>query len=598
MSKSNTITIFLLLTLAIAFAYANSLNARFVYDDYAFVYNNEAIRTFSPLSKFLFSPKAFSQPVSYHVYRPLASFSFAVNYALNGLDPFGYHLVNLIFHALNALLLFLLLQQIGFQPIPSFAGALIFAIHPVHTEAVTWISGRGNVLFMFFFLLAYLLYVKADTNAGMRRAFLLGGAVAAYGLSLLSKEMALPLPAILFGHDLYFHREWNFNKWLQRLWFYVPFGLLAIAFVALRAHVLGRVGQVTYHGGSAYTTFLAMLRAVVIYARLLLAPVGLSLSRHFQPSHSIFDASVFPNLCLIFMAILAGIITFWRAPRFSFSLYWFGVALLPVSNIIPVNAIVADRFLYGPSIGFCMLVALLTVKVGEMRRSQQLLANVALFTMVFCFMTLTIDRNRDWKNPVLLWLKTVKSSPTSFVAFNNLGFEYMKLGQIPEAIDAFNKAIELKSDSPEARLNLARCYSQLGRIDEAIQYYNAALTHLDKPAEVRYELGILLERRGSADAAIAQYEAAVKENPSLLNAHRRLASLYSTRDVSRAIELYSRVLSLAPEDADAYYRLGVLYYNQGNLSSATEILRRCLSTDPSNKPARILLEQIEERTRK
>lgn len=106
MSKSNTIVVFLLLALAIALAYANSLNARFVYDDYAFVYNNESIRTFSPLSKFLFSPEAFSQPVSYHVYRPLASFTFAVNYALNGLNPSGYHLVNLLFHALNAFLLF------------------------------------------------------------------------------------------------------------------------------------------------------------------------------------------------------------------------------------------------------------------------------------------------------------------------------------------------------------------------------------------------------------------------------------------------------------------------------------------------------------
>lgn len=599
MSKSNTIAVFLLLALAIALVYANSLNARFVYDDYAFVYNNDAIRSFRPLSKFLFSPEAFSQPVSYHVYRPLASFTFAVNYALNRLEPSGYHFVNLLFHALNAFLLFFLLKQIGFQPIPSFAGGLIFAIHPVHTEAVTWISGRGNVLFMFFFLLAYLLYVRADSDTGTRRVYLLGGALAAYALSLLSKEMALPLPALFLGHDLYFHREWNSRKWLRRLWLYVPFAALAIAYVLLRAHVLGRIGQVTYHGGSAYATFLAMLRAVVIYARLLLVPVGLSLSRHFQASHSIFDAAVFPSLCLIIMGILAGIISFRYAPRFSFALYWFGVALLPVSNIIPVNAIVADRFLYGPSVGFCILVALLVEHIGGTKHSQRLLANAALFAMVFCFMTLTIGRNNDWKKPVLLWSKTAKSSPTSFVAFNNLGFEYMKLGQMPEAIDAFNEALKVKSDSTEALINLARCYAQLGRVDEAIQHYNAALGHLDKAAkaaDARYELGALLERRGSIEAAIAQYEAAVKENPTLLNAQRRLASLYSTRDVKRAIQHYSAILSSAPEDVDACYRLGVLYYNQGNLSSAAEILRRCLSIDPNAKPARILLEQIEEKT--
>ncbi|MBI4832027.1 MAG: tetratricopeptide repeat protein [Candidatus Lindowbacteria bacterium] len=483
----------LLLVLAVAVSYANSLDVDFVYDDYAFVVNNTAIRTFTPLSKFFFSPEAFSQPASNHVYRPLASFTFALNYALNGLNPVGYHIVNLVFHTLNALLLLLLLWQIGLEYGPAFAAALLFAVHPVHTEGVTWISGRGNVLFLLFFLLAYLQYIKADSAAGVRRLVLLSGALAAYAVSLLAKEMALPLPAILFGHDLYFRRECGRKQWRRRLAAYAPFVIITVGYVLLRANVLGRVGQVPYHGGSPYVTFLLMLRAIVIYARLLFLPVGLSLSRHFQPHVSIFDSAVFPSFCLILIAGAVAVVTIRRERRISFALYWFAVTLLPVSNIIPVNAIVADRFLYGPSVAFCIFFGVWVAAAGR-TTGLRLLTATATAAIVIWLALLCIGRNNDWKNTFVLWSKTAKSSPTSFVAFNNLGFEYMKRGQIPEAVEALNEAVKLKDDLPEPHINLARCYSRMGRIDEAIFHYKAALPHLEKKADTYYELGELYFR--------------------------------------------------------------------------------------------------------
>ena len=584
----------LLLVLATVIAYANSLNVDFVYDDYAFVSKNEEIKTFTPLGKFLFSAETFSQPASYHVYRPLATFTFALNYALNGLDPAGYHIVNLVFHAMNALLLLVLLRQLGFQPGPSFAGALVFAIHPIHTEAVTWISGRGNVLFLFFFLLAYLCYIRADSAPGLRRVALLSAALLAFVLAALAKEMALTLPAVLVGHDFYFHREWNRKQWLRRLWLYVPFAVVAVAYVLLRAHVVGRVGQVSYHGGSAYVTFLTMLRAFVIYAGLLFAPVGLSLSRHFQPSYSIFEASALSCFCLIVLTAFAGIVTVRRSPHFSFGLYWFAVTMFPVSNIIPINAIVGDRFLYGPSVGFCMLVAVFAANSLELEGVRRRLAHAALVAVILCFLVLSIGRNNDWRNTFLLWSKSARNSPTSFVAYNNLALEYMKRGRIPEAIEALNKAVELKEDLTEARLNLALCYSESGQIDDAIRHYKAALVFLEKKADVRYKLGMLLEQRGSINEAIEHYEAAVSETPDLVGAHRRLASIYSARNVQRAIEHYAAVLTLAPEDSDTYYQLGRLYYRQGDPLNAAKVLREGLAIDPHDEPARKLLQEIEQ----
>ena len=596
-SKLKTALPFLVLAIAVALVFANSLGADFIYDDLAFVANNEAIRRFSPLSKFLLSPEAFAQPANDHVYRPLASFSFAVNYALGGLDVRGYHLTNLLFHAINAFLVFVLLRRAGLDEGASFVGALIFAIHPAHVEAVTWISGRGNVLFLTFFLLSLLIYMRIDSVAGARRAVLLGAAVAAYAISLLAKEMALPLPGLLFGYDLYFRRERDIKWWTRRLWLYVPFAVVAILYILLRTHVLGKVGQVEYHGGSAYMTFLVMLRALAVYARLLFVPVGLSLSRHFRPSHSIFEPSVLLSLGFVLSTIGVGIAAFRRSPLISFGLFWFAVAIVPVSNIIPVNAIVADRFLYGPSIGFCFVAAVWFNSARGSEGRRRSVAVAAFVSVLFCFIMLSINRNNEFDNPILLWQKTAKSSPTSFVAYNNLGLEYMKQGMLPEAVVALEKAVEIRGDLPQAHLGLAMCYAQKGDVNMAIRHYETAIANTENVEgriKARLALAALLDERHRIGQAIEQYEAALLENADLLEAHRRLASLYETRDAGRAILHYLETVKLEPENADANYRLGRLYRERGDLKSAAKFLRAALSVDSRHDAARRLLEKLEE----
>jgi Tfp pilus assembly protein PilF len=596
MDKPRAVLPFLLLVIAVALVYANSLGADFIYDDHAFVANNEEIRTFSPISKFLLSPEAFAQPANDHVYRPLASFSFAVNYALGGLDVRVYHFTNLLFHALNALLLLVLLRRIGFNEGASFAGALIFAIHPAHVEAVTWISGRGNVLFLSFFLLSFLLYMRSDSAEGTHRRVLICGTAAAYALSLLAKEMAMPLPALLLGYDLYFRRDCDRREWMRRLLVYGALGVIAVMYLLLRTYVLGKVGQVLYHGGSAYTTFLVMLKALVIYARLMFVPVGLSLSRHFQATHSLFEPPVFLSLCFILASIAVGIFTFRRSALFSFGIFWFAITILPVSNIIPVNAIVADRFLYGPSIGFCFLVAAWFTKLwgGAGRTSSPVVA--ASVPLVFCFMMLSINRNNEFDDPILLWQKTAQSSPTSFVAYNNLGIQYMKRGMLPEAIESLERAVEIKDDLTQAHQNLAMCYATKGDTVLAAKHYRTAISLLEEPelrVKTRLEFAEFLESKRRITQAIEQYESAVAEDPSLLKPRRRLASYYATRDADRAIEQYLEVAKRVPDDASARYMLGYLYHGKKDQENAVKFLRDTLVIDARHDSARRLLEEIE-----
>jgi tetratricopeptide (TPR) repeat protein len=535
----------LLLALAVALTYANSLGVDFIYDDFAFVVNNETIRTFAEPSKFIFSPEAFAQPANDHVFRPLVSFTFAVNYALGALDVRGYHLTNILFHTLNAFLLYVFLRRIGLQGGASLAGAMIFAIHPAHVEAVTWISGRGNVLFLSFFLISLLLYMKLDAVFGWRRAAHLCGAVAAYAVSLAAKEMAMPLPALLIGYDLYFCRKADGSKsdgdksnaeksarefWLPRLRLYIPFALTALLYLALRTHVLGKIGQVAYHGDSAYMTFLLMLKALAIYARLLAVPVGLSLVRHFHLANSIFEPQVIIPLVCVVSAVVVGIAALRRAPLLSFGLFWFAVAILPVSNIIPVNAIVADRFLYGPSIGFCILVAAwFQTALGrgsdKWSHERKILAAAALAPLIFFFMLLSVGRNNDFANPAVLWQKTLKNSPRSFVAYNNLGFHYMREGMLREAIEALKKTIDIKDDMPQAHFNLAMCYDKAGDPESAIGHYRKAVSFMENAgerAEARFRLAVILDAKGRAGQAMEQYEAALVDNPSHTDARHAL----------------------------------------------------------------------------
>jgi Tfp pilus assembly protein PilF len=340
-----------------------------------------------------------------------------------------------------------------------------------------------------------------------------------------------------------------------------------------------------------------MLKALVIYVRLMFVPIGLSLSRHFQPSLSIFEPSVFLSLCFVLFAIAIGIFTFRRSALLSFGIFWFAITILPVSNIIPVNAIVADRFLYGPSIGFCFLVAAWFTKLfGESERIKSPVV-AAFVPLVFCFITLSVNRNNEFDDPILLWEKTAQSSPTSFVAYNNLGMHYMKHGMLPEAIESLEKAIEINGDLTQAHQNLAMCYAKKGDTALAAKYYKSAISLMEEPqirVKTRLEFADFLESNRRTTQAIEQYEIAVVEDPSLPEARRRLAAYYASRDADRAIEHYLEVMKRAPDDAQASYMLGQLYHDQKNEKSAVKFLRGALDIDAHHDAARRLLGEIEQ----
>ena len=260
----------LFLCAAVFIIYSNSLGGEFVYDDEYFIVRNVAIRNLSNIPSFFINPSsiAFSQ-LAEDVYRPVAASSYAIDYFLWFYNTFGYHLENLILHGLNAVLLFFLVNLLTTDIFTAFFASAFFACHPVQTEAVSWISGRANVLFLFFYICALILYVRSvkEKRAGFRI-----WSVFLYTMSLFTKEMAVTLPLVLVIYDVHFSGKETFRKKVIR---YLPYVLVTIFYLLVRAFMLKKVSQCGWWGGTPYTNFLSAASVLPEYLRLLFYPATL-----------------------------------------------------------------------------------------------------------------------------------------------------------------------------------------------------------------------------------------------------------------------------------------------------------------------------------
>ncbi|MCX5714036.1 MAG: tetratricopeptide repeat protein, partial [Candidatus Omnitrophica bacterium] len=399
------------------------------------------------------------------VYRPLTTLSFAVDYAVWGLNSFGYHLMNIVLHSANAILVCILLLLLSENFFIAFFGSLIFASHPVQTEVVAWISGRSSVLFLFFYLASLIFYIKFTR---MKKPSFYYFSIFLFALSLFSKEMSLTLPLIIILYDMHFPSKEGLNKKIIR---YMPYFALCLFYVALRITLIKMIGQ--FEGwGSPYFVFLTMLNVVVDYIRILVYPIKLCAVGYPIPiAVSMKEPRVIFSIVTLF-AILASVPILFRKNRpASFALLWFFITLLPVLNIIPIKALEAERFLYLPSIGFCLLAAcaasLLDEKLNKpvIGRATIIIALAGILIMGYSLKT--VLRAEDWKDEVVISNKTVLASPDSAWALTALGANLMERKNYRAALEPLERAVALNEGYELARNALGECYLRLGRNKEA-----------------------------------------------------------------------------------------------------------------------------------
>lgn len=542
--QTNSILTIIIISVVVLLAYSSKFSNQLVWDDHEFIEEDPSIRHLANL------PSFFTQPVV-SLYRPLRTTLYAVSYALWGTEPAGYHAVGLSLHFFCVLALYFLMMRLGISKTISLSAALLFAVHPVHTESVTFITASFDLLGPLFFLLALTFYF----GEGHPRA----AAWIFFALALLSSEMTITLPLLTFLISVAARREKVSSALLKTL----PFFLIAAVYLAIRFELLGIGARDTrYLGGSFWTTLWTLPRVGIEYLRLLFFPFQLIADyRHFP----LIGSGLHPSFWLSALFLVATTITLWLKRRnwpWAFlGWLWLWIALLPVSNLIPIGNVMAERYLYLPSLGLSFLLA-------DFLSRPRKIKFYATGSALALFAILTFMRNFDWKDDLTLWTQTALAAPESYVAHNNLGSNYMHKELFNSAYDEMMEALKLKPDFTDAHTNLGALYQKRGMLEPAQQAYLAAITINPNHAAAHLNLGNIYLQEGKRAEALQEYRRSVEINPRFYMGYYNLGNVFFEEGkLEEAEQNYKKAIEIQPRFEEAQYNLKVLYARQRNAAS-------------------------------
>jgi len=570
----------LLLIAATVLAYQQAWHAGFIWDDDVYVTENKLLTAPDGLKRIWFSLDSPSQ------YFPLVYTSFRLEYALWGLHPAGYHWVNILLHAGNALLVWRLLVVLRVPG--AWLAAGIFALHPVHVESVAWITERKNVLMGLFFLLALLAWVRFVEASFRQRWKYYGLALVFYMLALFSKTTACTLPAALL---LILWLKRTRIDW-RRVAQVVPFVVLGIG-----------MGLVTvwwerYHQGTQGELFqiglperiLVACRALWFYAGKLLWPANLVFS---YPRWTISASNVLDYAWVVVTVAAATIIYFarrylGRGPEAA--ALFFAATLSPMLGFIMLYTFrysyVADHYQYLASIGFLALVAAGITRAFDVLAKNRFLKGALCGALLVPLGLLTWKQAAMYADSDTLWWTTIARNPDSWMAHNNIAISLLGKGKVEEAIVHYNKALELDPTYSEAHFNLGNAVLRLGRVGEAIAHYERALEANPNNIPAHYNLAGVLAQSGRMDAAIDHYKRILEKDPNHAAAHNNLGvALGRVGRVEEAVAQYVKALDLNPGNAEAHYNLGNTLLQSGRVTEAMAHYQKALELNPNNAAA-------------
>ena len=598
----------LALTAITAAAYLPAMySGGFVWDDDDYVIHNQTLRDAGGLWQIWTSPRATPQ------YYPLVHTTYWVEYRLWGLVPTGYHVTNVLLHALAAVLVWRVLRRLEVPG--AWLAAALFAVHPVHVESVAWITERKNVLSGVFYLGAALAYLKwADAKAGgdRRPAAYLTAFILFLG-ALLSKTVAATLPAALLlvmwwkGGFENGSRSSTARPDIRRVWGQVrplvPFFVAGLALscltVWLEKHHVGAEGS-QWHLSFIDRCLIAG-RALWFYVGKLLWPLNLCFN---YPRWEI-DASAWRQYFFPLSAV-AVVVLLWAARKRIgrgplVAVLFFAGTLLPALGFFDVYpmrySFVADHFQYLASIGVLALGSAVIVRGCRLRplagedRPVRLLARglpagAALVLLAF----LSAKQCGIYRNLETLYLDTIDKNPASWMACNNLGQLYIKEGRPEDAIPLIEQALRHNPKDIDSILNLGVALSRLGHEEQAMKQYQKALEIDPDQPEVYSNIGATLARQGRYDKAVPYYRKALEIKPDFAPTHSNLgAALASLGRIDEAIEHHEKALTLAPDLAPSHLKFGETLHLVGRIREAEDRYREAISLDPSLAEAHLNL---------
>jgi len=557
------IAVFIII-LAGLIVYFNTFDNDFIWDDDLLVIRNEYIRSFRHIIDIFLTDVHRFGNIRSNFYRPTQTLTYMIDYTFWKLNPHGYHITSALIHILNGALLYITFFSIIYrlrssQPSKhiartrylALATAVLWVVHPIHTQCVSYISGRADLLATTFILLTIYSYITA------RKKYI---TFIFFFFALISKETSLITPILLIGYDAICEPQKRYAlsniKPKER---YLPFLIMVVVFIILRCTVIKFPGAPFMEPKvDLYSRFLTNVKAIMILLGLLCLPLYLSMTRNIPWEITVFDIKIFTSMVFLFLVIFYAVSQRKKDRLSAFGIMWFFTAYLPTMNIFPINANVSEHWMYIPSMGFFLIISFLFLDRFLLTWNTKI--NAALVIMLAAFYGyLTIMRNVDWQNEITFYHKTLKDGSNSARVHYNLGNAYGLKDMYDEAEKHYRIALDLIPDYPEALSNLGLLYYRRGEVDEAIPLYERANGLKGDLVENHANLGLAYEKKG-------RYAEAERE--------------------------FRRTLELNPNHSSALNGLGVILGYRGEYEKAAELFRKAFRSDPKNIDAKSNLEQL------
>jgi len=555
-----------IIILLIVIVYGQTLNHDFVnFDDDGYVYDNYHIRSGFNANGVIYAFTTMDKGN----WIPLVWLSHLLDIHFFGLMPAGHHFTNLLFHCLNALLLFVFLTINTNHRWLSFCVAILFAVHPLHVESVAWISERKDVLSTFFGLLTLIMYCAYSRKQNAKNYFL---TVFFFLLGLLSKPMIVTFPILFFLLDFWpLQRVLPFT--VRKHSYFKPDRMLIIEKIPflLICLIFSFIAILSQQAGDAMASsaeipfFFRLMNALVSYTVYIIKtlwPYQLAVIYPYPQTLNI----VHVVMSGLFLSAVSGfaIISYKKHPYLLFGWGWFLITLLPVIGVIQVGSqAMADRYTYIPLIGFFISIIwwIYNLMIKFRLNQNLLILSFAIITLSYCM--LTWNQLKTWKNSDTLFAHALSVTENNWLAHLNLGEDLFEQGKIDDAIAHYMKALQIKPDFELAYLNLGTAFAKKGQIDDSIRYYHQTLEiKKDMPA-AWLNLGNAYYRKGMLKKALLHYD---------------------------------KALELKPDYPEVYCSIGAVMAKKGDLLCATRAFKKAFEIDPGSHSALEKLKQVEKFT--